>query len=157
MSLEQDRYALAASALTRLGPELVRYAYAILLNRADAQDAVQEALLSYMKHAPLFEDDQQEKAWLLRVTANKCKSMLRSSWFKARAPIDEELPASEESREVIWALAKLPAKYRNAVHLHYYEGYSIEEISRMLGAKQATVGTWLKRGRELMRIELGGE
>lgn len=157
MSLEQDRYALAASALTRLGPELVRYAYAILLNRADAQDAVQEALLSYMKRAPLFADAQQEKAWLLRVTANKCKSMLRSGWFKTRAPINEELPASEESREVIWALAKLPAKYRNAVHLHYYEGYSIEEIARMLGAKQATVGTWLKRGRELMRMELGGE
>ncbi len=156
MTENTARYDAAAAALRRLGAELVRYAYAFMLNTADAQDAVQEAFMVYMKRAPEFADAQAEKAWLLKVTANKCKSMLRSSWFKTRAPIDEDLPADEESREIIRALANLPLKYRRVIHLHYYEGYSIEEIARGLDTKPATVGTWLKRGRELMRTELGG-
>ncbi len=156
MSLDNARYYAAALALRRWSADLVRFAYSYLLNHADAQDAVQDAFVSYMKHAPVFSDTEAEKAWLIRVTANKCKNMLRSGWFKSREPLSEELPADEESREVIRAMGKLPGKYRWPVHLHYYEGYSIAEIAQMLGAREATVGTWLSRGRELLRRELGG-
>lgn len=150
------RYEAAARALTRFGTDLVRFAYSYLLNHQDAQDAVQDVLLSYMRRAPRFEGEAQERAWLLRATANRCKNVLRSSWFKTRAPLPEELPQEPESRELIQALGKLPDKYRTPLHLHYYEGYSIAEIAGILGARTATVGTWLARGREKLKEQLGG-
>ncbi|MBR4236037.1 MAG: RNA polymerase sigma factor [Clostridia bacterium] len=151
-----SRYARAGGALMRFGPDLVRFAYSYLLNLADAQDAVQDALVAYMKRAPEFGDDESEKAWLFTVTANKCRSFLRSGWFKSRAEIPESVPAQDESREVLNALSRLPRKYRMPLHLHYFEGYSIEEIAAMLNAKPATVGTWLARGREMLKTEIGG-
>lgn len=152
-----DRYERAAAALTKWNADLVRFAYAYLLNRSDAQDAVQDAFMSYMKHAPEFADESGEKAWLMRVTANRCKSLLRSGWFKSREPIPEDLPAEEPKKAVILALGRLPSKYRMPLHLHYYCGYSLKEMSGLLGAGEATLGTRLARGRELLRQELGGE
>ena len=156
MELNQQRRAAVTRAVTRWSADLVRLAYSYLLSRADAQDAVQDAFMVYLKRAPEFAGEAQEKAWLMKVTANRCKNVLRSPWFKNREPIPEELPADEGSREVILALANLPKKYRMCVHLHYYEGYSIEEIASLLGAKPATVGTWLSRARALLKQELGG-
>lgn len=154
--MNEARYSRAEAAVIRHSADLVRFAYSFLLNRADAQDAVQDAFESYWKHAPEFTEETQEKAWLMRVTANRCKSMLRSSWFRTRAPLSEDLPAGEEERSVLMALGRLPAKYRTAVHLHYYHGYSIKEIAALLNIPEGTVGTRLARGRELMKQELGG-
>ncbi|MBO7385000.1 MAG: sigma-70 family RNA polymerase sigma factor, partial [Clostridia bacterium] len=78
MSLDNARYDAAALALRRWSADLVRFAYSYLLNHADAQDAVQDAFVSYMKHAPVFSDPEASMAWLIRVTATKCKKMLRS-------------------------------------------------------------------------------
>ncbi len=157
MELNQKRSAAATMAVMRWSADLVRLAYSYLLSRADAQDAVQDAFMIYLKRAPEFDAPEQEKAWLMKVTANRCKNVLRSGWFKNREPIPEELPADEDSRDVIRALAALPKKYRMCVHLHYYEGYKLDEIAAMLGTKPATVGTWLNRARAQMKTELGGE
>ena len=157
MTVDTRRSAAVTRAVSRYSADLVRLAYSYLLCRADAQDAVQDAFMSYLKHAPEFENEDKEKAWLMKVTANRCRNVLRSPWFKNRAPIPEDLPADGDSREVILALGKLAKKYRMCVHLHYYEGYSINEIAQMLGAKPATVGTWLSRAREQLKQELGGE
>ena len=151
---EAERYTAAADALKRHGADMVRLAYSYLLNLSDAQDAAQDAFVTYMKQAPAFDTAAQEKAWLTRVTANKCKNMLRSGWFKSRRPIPDELPANEEKRELLMEIAGLPAKYRAPIHLHYYEGYSIAEIARMLNARESTVGTWLSRARQLLRVRL---
>ncbi len=157
MAIDERRSAALTLAVTKYSADLVRLAYSYLLSRADAQDAVQNAFMSYLKSAPVFDGEKQEKAWLMTVTANRCKNMLRSLWHRNRAPIDEDLPADEDSREVILALEKLPKKYRMCVHLHYYEGYSLNEIAEILNAKPASVGTWLSRARDLLRQELGGE
>lgn len=157
MERMQHRNAAVTRAVTRYGTELVRLAYSYLLSRADAQDAVQDTFMAYMKSAPAFESDEKEKAWLMKVTANRCKNVLRSHWYKSRQPIPEELPADEDSREVILALGRLPKKYRLCVHLHYYEGYSLSEIAELLNAKPASVGTWLSRARAQLKEQLGGE
>ena len=157
MEQTQKRSAAATRAVMRYSADLVRLAYSYLLSRADAQDAVQDAFVVYLKRAPQFESEEKEKAWLMQVTANRCKNMLRSPWHKNRAPIDEEMPADEDSREVILALGRLPKKYRMCVHLHYYESYSLNEIAGLLGTKPATVGTWLSRARALLKQELGGD
>lgn len=157
METVQQRNAAAVRAVTRYSAELVRLAYSYLLSRADAQDAVQDAFMTYLKSAPAFESDEKEKAWLMKVTANRCKNVLRSHWYKSRQPIPEELPADEDSREVILALGKLPKKYRLCVHLHYYEGYSLNEIAALMNAKPASVGTWLSRARAQLKQELGDD
>ena len=157
MEQRQQRNLAAERAVTRYSADLMRLAYSYLLSRSDAQDAVQDAFMIYLRRAPAFESDEKEKRWLMKVTANRCKNMLRSLWHRSREPISEELPADEESQEVIWALGKLPKKYRMCVHLHYYEGYSLNEIAQLLNAKPASVGTWLSRARAQLKEELGGD
>ena len=99
---------------------LLRVAYSQLNNRAEAEDAVQEVLLKYMEKAPIFQSEEHEKAWLLRVTVNHCKNHLASAWFRKRADLDEGIPALDNAElEVVSAVAALPAKYRAVVHLYY--------------------------------------
>ena len=157
MTINESVSAAVTKAVINYSTDLVRLAYSYLLSRAEAQDAVQEAFMSYMKSAPSFENAQKEKAWLMKVTANKCKNVLRSLRVRNHVPLDDEMPCDEESRDVLRAIGTLPKKYRMCVHMHYYEGYSINEIADMLDAKPATVGTWLNRAREMLKQELGGE
>ena len=130
---------------------LLRVAYSQLNNRTEAEDAVQEVLLKYMEKAPIFQSEEHEKAWLLRVTVNHCKNHLASAWFRKRADLDEGIPALDnEELEVVSAVAALPAKYRAVVHLYYFEGYSTKEIAEILHSRPNTVSSRLSRARALL-------
>lgn len=151
----------ANEALDRLmrvyAPSLVRYAFSYLKSFAEAEDVAQEVFLSYIDKRPKLESAAHERAWLFKVAGNKCKNALKSGWFKSRNPIPEQLPAlSEGDKEVLNAVLSLDKKYRVPIHLYYYEDYTIREIAQLMRAKPATVGTWLARGRELLRKQLGG-
>ena len=137
---------------------LLRVAYSQLNNRADAEDAVQEVLLKYMEKAPVFQSEEHEKAWLLRVTVNHCKNHLASAWFRKRADLDEGIPALDNAElEVVSAVAALPAKYRAVVHLYYFEGYSTKEIAEILHSRPNTVSSRLSRARALLAKALKEE
>jgi RNA polymerase sigma-70 factor (ECF subfamily) len=136
---------------------LYRLAYAYLKNRHDAEDAVQEVFLAYLRGAPGFLSEAHEKAWLIRVTVNRCKNQLKSGWFRSRRPLPEDLPVMmEEESELLRAVMALDEKYRLPIHLYYYEGYQIKEIAELLGDKPATIGTRLARGRDILRARMGG-
>lgn len=137
---------------------LLRVAYSQLNNRAEAEDTVQEVLLKYMEKAPVFQSEEHEKAWLLRVTVNHCKNHLASAWFRKRADLDEGIPALDnEELEVVSAVAALPAKYRAVVHLYYFEGYSTKEIAEILHSRPNTVSSRLSRARALLAKALKEE
>lgn len=137
---------------------LLRVAYSQLNNRAEAEDIVQEVLLKYMEKAPIFQSEEHEKAWLLRVTVNHCKNHLASAWFRKRADLDEGIPALDnEELEVVSAVAALPAKYRAVVHLYYFEGYSTKEIAEILHSRPNTVSSRLSRARALLAKALKEE
>lgn len=137
---------------------LLRVAYSQLNNRAEAEDAVQEVLLKYMEKAPVFQSEEHEKAWLLRVTVNHCKNHLASAWFRKRADLDEGIPALDNAElEVVSAVAALPAKYRAVVHLYYFEGYSTKEIAEILHSRPNTVSSRLSRARALLAKALKEE
>ena len=137
---------------------LLRVAYSQLNNRTEAEDAVQEVLLKYMEKAPVFQSEEHEKAWLLRVTVNHCKNHLASAWFRKRADLDEGIPALDnEELEVVSAVAALPAKYRAVVHLYYFEGYSTKEIAEILHSRPNTVSARLSRARALLAKALKEE
>jgi RNA polymerase sigma-70 factor (ECF subfamily) len=86
---------------------------------------------------------------------NLCNSRLRSPWRRRTEPLLDTYPASEpEQHELIEQTMKLPPKYRTVIHLFYYEGYSIKEISRLTGQKESTVRSSLTRARQKLKSVL---
>lgn len=120
---------------------------------SDAEDILQDTLLKYMQSAPVFENAQHEKAWLLCVASNLCKNKLSYNKIRENDELLETLTAEErEDLSFVWnAVKKLPEKYREAIHLYYEEGYSTREISRILNRRESTVRSDLKRGRERLK------
>ena len=139
------------------GGMVYRLAYAQTRSRSDADDIFQEVFLRVVRTRPVFETERHEKAWLLRVTLNCLKSHWRASW-RRNVPLDDRIPfPAPEDSALDEALRRLPPKYRAAVHLFYFEGYSADEIARMAGEKPSAVRTRLTRARQQLREMLKGE
>ena len=136
---------------------LFRAALAILGDVQEAEDAVQDTFLRYLEKRPQFRDGEHEKAWLLKVTANRCKSVLRTRRRHPAVELLDVYQAPEEGRELLEAILALPANQRSAVHLHYYEGYTSEEIGAILGQRPGTVRSHLSRARDALRRYLSDE
>ena len=131
---------------------LFRAALAILGDVQEAEDAVQDTFLRYLEKRPELRDRDHEKAWLLKVTANRCKSLLRTRKRHPAVELLDVYPVSErECRELMEAILALPPSQRAAVHLHYYEGYTSDEIGAILGRRPGTVRSHLSRAREALR------
>lgn len=151
----------AARAIERYGDMVRRLCLVHLKNPADTEDIFQNVFLKYVLSPVVFESPEHEKAWLIRVTLNACRDLVKS-FFRSRTVSLEELldqpaPLLEEHREVLEAVLALPRKYRDAVYLHYYEGYTAAEIGKLLGKNTNTVYTLLTRAREQLRKTLGGD
>ena len=135
-------------------PALACYAHltnAQLRSRHDADDVFQEVFLRYHRAAPPFESEEYRKAWLLRVTANCANSLAASPWRKRSVPLEDVYAYSDQEESGLdAALAQLPSKYRSVIHLYYYEGYSTEEIARILGRRASTVRAQLTRARQTL-------
>ena len=136
-------------AVDRWGPAVYRLACAATGNRSDADDVFQEVFLRYHRSAPEFASEAHEKAWLLRVTANRTRSLLASPWRRRSVPLEDVYACSgPEESAVAEALAALPPGDRTLLHLYYYEGYRTEDLARLLGRKSATVRSQLTRARQ---------
>ena len=139
------------SAVEQYGTMVYRLAYAQLRSRHDADDVFQEVFLRYHRAAPPFESEEYRKAWLLRVTANCANSLAASPWRKRSVPLEDVYAYSDQEESGLdAALAQLPSKYRAVIHLYYYEGYSTEEIARILGRRASTVRAQLTRARQTL-------
>lgn len=132
---------------------MLRAAYSVLKSTEDAEDAVQDAFLKLIQKKPNFKSSEHEKAWLLRVTINISKNMLKSA-SRNNLPVTEEILFSDEKSELITVVMSLPERYRTVIHLYYYEGYSIKETAAILKLPAATVGTRLARARNLLKGEI---
>ncbi len=142
----------------KYGEQIFRLAFAYLKDRAGAEDVAQEVFLAYMEKAPGFLREEQKKSWLMRVTGNKCKNLLKSAWHQKTVFLEEELhDLPEHSAALLSAVLSLEEKYRIPIHLFYYGGYSLREIARLLRSNPATVGTWLARGRALLKSMMGDD
>lgn len=132
-----------------------------LKNHADTEDIFQTVFLKYVLSSTVFESEEHERAWFIRVTLNACRDLLKSFFRSRTVPLEslEPIPArlSQDHREVLEAVMALPEACRDAVYLHYYEGYTAPEISRLLGKNVNTVYTLLNRSRGMLRKTLGGE
>ena len=153
---------------------LFKIAYARMGNRADAEDVVQETFYQYFKSSRKFDDEEYEKAWLIRVTLNGCRKVWRSGFNRRRSDISDPEQISQEqeigesspeeafldkerARTVLEAVWKLPVTYRDVIHLFYYEELSVKEIAMILERKVSTVTSQLTRGREMLKKSLKEE
>ena len=138
-----------------------KIAYRYVANPTDVDDVFSETFLTYFKKERVFQDEEHRKAWLIRVTINCAKDLLRgkSSWEELNETIaGDDVPAvsSEEQLDLHKAIRQLRLEYREAICLYYLEGLSVTEISAVLGRNENTVKTHLARGREKLRKFLEG-
>ena len=135
-----------------------RLAYSYTRSRSDAQDLCQEVFLRYYCRRPIFASEEHRRAWLLRVTVNRCKSHLSSWWVRRTVPLDDRISMPEpEYLELDEALRRLPEKDRLVIHLFYYEDCSTREIAKLTLSTEGAVRTRLTRARQqLGRFLKGG-
>ena len=143
---------------TRLAKKYIdtvfRVALNYLKNGAEADDVTQNVFLKLWKEKKPFESEEHVRNWLIRVTINECKSLLRSPWRSAESFDDYAAKLSfvtPEHSELFYAVMDLPKKYRLPIYLYYYEDYSTGEVANILGIPRATVATHLRRGRMMLK------
>ncbi len=129
-----------------------------LKSKSDTDDIFQNVFLKYWNSHAQFDSEEHRKAWIIRVTINQCKDLLKSFFRKNTVSMDSigdclEAP-KEESTYVREAVLALPEKYRTVLYLHYFEGYGATEIAQILGKNVNTIYTLLSRGREQLKQRL---
>lgn len=148
-------------AIERYSDTVQRLCIVYLKNHADTEDVFQTVFFKYYLSSVVFESDEHEKAWIIRITVNACKDRLKSFFRSKTVSLDEiseltsEIP--QENSDVLEAVLSLPAKYRDVVYLHYYENYTAPQISKILQKNVNTVYTLMTRSKELLREKLGGD
>ena len=154
-------HAQLRAAMERHGPTVYRLALCRLQNIQDAQDIYQDVFLRLLEQSADAWDADHTKAWLIRATLNRCADLgrfrLRRGTIPLEAIADRAAPVTTEASELWEAVSALAPKFRTVVHLHYAEGYSCEEISRILSLPSSTVRTRLLRAREKLKTALGGD
>lgn len=145
--------------ITEYGDMVYRMAYIQVKNRDIADDIYQEVWMKLIRQKTYIEPGEHLKAWLLRMTINCCKDYWKSAWvqkivgsLETENEVGMAVPQeTEDERDVTECVQRLPQKYRAVIHLYYYEDYSQKEIASMLGMKENTVASLLKRGRERLK------
>lgn len=131
-----------------------------LKNYEDAEDIFQTVFLKYVLRSEPFDSPEHEKAWIIRGTVNACRDLVKSFFRSRTVSLDQliEKPQDmpEDHSDILEAVLELPARFRDVVYLHYYEGYSAPEIGRILKKNTNTVYTLLARARQLLKTRLEG-
>ena len=137
----------------RYRDDVYRLAVNYTRSREEAEDVCQTVFLKLLEADDITPG--KERAWLMQVTANTCRDILRSAWWKRTVPLETlgEVPQARMD-ETLYLLRKLPPSYRVVLYLHYYEQYTTQEIARLLGIPRGTVSTRLRRGRERLKAML---
>lgn len=148
-------------AIENYASTVKRICFIHLKNEADTEDICQTVFLKYAMNDKVFDSEAHEKAWIIRVTINACKDLLKSFFRKHTVSLDAYVEQGgvidAAHSEVLEAVLALPEKYRRVIYLHYYEGYPAADIAEILRINVNTVYTQLTRAKGLLRDELGGE
>ena len=148
--------------IDKYGNTIYKISFTYLKNKADAEDAVQEIFIKLMHKLPDFSNEEHEKAWIIRVTLNHCKNKIKASKRWDYSPIEETKDIASydkysENPEVLDAVLSLDEKYRTAVYLYYYEGYTTPQIAKITKQAETTVRSLLHRARLKLKNKLKEE
>lgn len=141
--------------------DMIKYiCFVYMKNESDTEDVFQDVFLKYALFSEPFLSEEHRKAWLIRVTVNRCKDVLRSFFRRNTCSLEEAgymTVEDEGNSEVLEAVLRLSDKYKILIYLHYYEGYSAVEIADILHKNVNTVYTQLARARAELKGMLGGD
>lgn len=154
------------------GNDVLRIAYIYLKDKHLAEDVFQEVFIKVYKNLDKFRNDSSEKTWIMSITMNTCKDVLRISWFKkvitfnnldddlslkTYANMDDKIINKVQYEELLKEIMNLPIKYKEPLILYYYEDLSTVEISSILKVPEGTVRNRLFRAREMLRSNIDGK
>lgn len=146
-----------STAIEKHADMVRRICFLYLRNYSDVEDVFQEVFLKFFLNIDAFADEDHQKAWLCRVTFNKCKDLCKSSWRKNVISIEKmdipyDIPSPDE---LIEAVLELPSPFKQLIYLHYYEGRTIPEIADIMGKNTNTVYSMLRRAKAQLKKKVG--
>ena len=167
LDTSQDLSAYYGELYERFATDVLRMCYFYLADRQKAEDVVQDVFVRLMTTNPVLQPGK-EKAWLLKVAMNRCRDLWRGAWLKRvvlGGPTFELIPAPDEfsrigdKQEMMSAINKLPAMFKEVILLYYYQGYGINDIAEMMELPEGTISSRLSRARKKLEEVLtkGGE
>lgn len=154
-----DYSSVVESLYRRFADDVLRVSYFYLGDRSKAEDVTQEVFLRLMDSQPVLKEGS-EKSWLLKVALNICRDMWRSAWAKRvilgskkleLIPAHDEIDGRLEKQALLQAIHSLSPEIREVFLLHYYQGYSIDDMSRILETPPGTISSRMSRGRNKLR------
>lgn len=149
--MDEQEFTRLAELYSRL---VFHVAFCHVKNRADADDIMQDVFFALYTDEKSFRDDEHVKAWLVRVTVNKCINLMRSNSRRQALPLEaaENVGVQQaQSDGLLPVIMQLKPKYRLVLYMYYYEEYSVGEIAKMLRENVSAVTTRLSRGRKQLR------
>lgn len=149
------------------GDDVLRISYMYLKDKQKAEDAFQEVFIKIYNKYKSFKGDSSEKTWIIRITINVCKDILRSSWLKKvfltddigqhkESNVENLVIKKDENRLIFDEVVSLPPAYKDVIILYYYQDFDTAEISKILNIAEGTVRSRLYRAREILKKNLGG-
>lgn len=136
---------------------IYKIAFSMTKTKDDADDIYQEVVIKYYQNESNLQNEEHEKAWLIRVTINYCKMFYRKNKNRREEILDENIQSLDpEQDDTYMYVKKLPEKYRIVIYLFYYEGYKINEIAKILKTHEGTVKSQLSRAREMLKELMEG-
>jgi len=139
--------------------DVLRVAYYYLRDRQKAEDITQDVFVKLLTTRPSLIEGK-EKAWLLKVTLNKCRDSWRSAWYKRIIlghpafelfPAEDEISGLADEQAISESIGRLPVEFKEVVLLHYYQGFSVAEIAEILKIAEGTVSSRLSRARNKLK------
>jgi len=154
--IDNDRI---SAALQKYSDTVYRICFIYLGNRPEVDDVFQEVFLKLLQKKISFTSTGHEKAWLIRVTINQCKDVVKGFWWKRIDLLENvELPEHDpDERDVLMVVLSLPQKYKDVIYLYYYQEYTVPQMGQLLKRSENTIYSQLHRARELMRQKLEGK
>ncbi len=132
-----------------------RVCFLYMRNQSDTEDAVSTVFVKLLEQERTFDSEEHEKAWLIVTAQNVCKNELRRK-RRRHLPIEsaEGVAAETAVDETLPVLLSLPEKYKTALYLYYYEGYTSAQAARVMRKNESTVRTYLEKGRAMLKQRL---
>ena len=154
--VDNDR---TTAVLQKYSNLVFRICFIYLGSRPEVDDVFQEVFLKLFQKKISFASEDHEKAWIIRVTINQCKDVVKGFWWKRIDLVENvELPLPDSGeKEVLLGVLSLPQKYKDVVYLYYYQEYTVPQIAKFIQRSENTVYSQLHRARELIRQRLEGE
>lgn len=154
--------------MDQYGNDVLRTSFMYLKDKHKAEDAFQEVFIKVFNKFKDFKGASSEKTWIIKITINVCKDILRSSWIKrvlltdqissegGSSDVEEISIKKDENRLIFNEVLSLPPAFKEVIILYYYHGYDTSAISEILSTREGTVRSRLHRARELLKTKLGG-